>query len=447
MKYKNVWAVGLASLFTAGLAGCGTSPTSSGGTNKITITYWAWGESDIPGYNNWLAKEVKAYEKQHPNVTVKVVTQSTSTLTGAFQSAAATHSGPDIATLWATIPVLSQVWSGYVSPISNYVSKNQLSQWLNTSENTYQGKVWGMPVYLIGVPLVYNKTLFAKAGLNPNKPPKTWSQFLHDSAVLKAHGITPLGMGNSDGYTGAWLFSVLGLQNLNSISQLQQAVVGKQNIQSPQFTGWYNKFNTLIKDGYFNSNISSLSLQQGWQLFPQGKVAMSWTTDGNAIHWLKTMGGDSKVGFMKTPVWGHGKLAQAYDSTQSSTAFITSWSPHKRQDAKFLAFLHSQSAMTNWWHITHAFPADKQFNTSLIKDPAIKQLWNWDTTGQQVWPENYLPPMVDQNADLAGGQMITSQSGSPAKVASLWRSTLSQWKSQNPSQYHNYLKWASSSSR
>lgn len=444
MDFRKVVVIGSVGLLSLSLTACGTGSKSADSSGKTTITYWAWGESDVPGYNQWLATEVNAYEKLHPKIHIKVVTQSTSTLTGAFQSAAATHTGPDIATLWATIPVLSQVWSGYVAPISQYVSRTQLQQWVNTGENTYQGKVWGMPIYLIGVPLVYNKTLFAKAGLNPNNPPQTWNQFVQDCAVLKAHGITPLGMGNSDGYTGAWLFSTLGMQNLNSIVQLQKAIIGQQNIQSGLFTGWYNQFDTLVRKGYFNNNLSSLSLQQGWQLFPQGKVAMSWTTDGNAIKWLNQMGGDTKVGFMKTPVWGHGKLSKAYDSTQSSTAFITSWSAHKRQDAKFLVFLHSQSAMNNWWHITHAFPADRQFNANLIKDPAVKQLWRWDTTGKQVWPENYLPPMVDQNADLAGGQMISSQSGGPKKVAQLWASTLTQWKNQNPSQYQDYVKWTKS---
>ena len=38
--------------------------------------------------------------------------------------------------------------------------------------------------------------------------------------------------------------------------------------------------------------------------------------------------------------------------------------------------------------------------------------------------------------------MITSGSGSPAQVVKLWKSQLSQWKSQHPDEFRNYQKWA-----
>ena len=39
----------------------------------------------------------------------------------------------------------------------------------------------------------------------------------------------------------------------------------------------------LIKAGYVNSNVASITLDQGFQLFPQKKAAMSFTTDGNVL--------------------------------------------------------------------------------------------------------------------------------------------------------------------
>ena len=76
--------------------------------NNATLTYWYWAESDAPGANNWLKKEVALYEKAHPKVKVNVVIQSTDTLTSAFTTASQTKSGPDIATQWATLPTLTQ---------------------------------------------------------------------------------------------------------------------------------------------------------------------------------------------------------------------------------------------------------------------------------------------------------------------------------------------------
>ena len=98
--------------------------------------------------------------------------------------------------------------------------------------------------------------------------------------------------------------------------------------------------------------------------------------------------------------------------------------------------------MDDFYSMTGGFPADNRFDTSLISDPVAKQLWQWDTTGVQVWLENYLPPQVDQNADIAGGQMITSKSGTAAQAAQLWQTVVEQWRSQHPDELKSYTNWA-----
>jgi len=88
------------------------------------------------------------------------------------------------------------------------------------------------------------------------------------------------------------------------------------------------------------------------------------------------------------------------------------------------------------------FPADKRFPASAVTDPIAKQMLKLDQSPVSVWPENFVPPQADQNADLAGAELITSGSGSPAAVVKLWKSQLSQWKSQHPDEFRSYQKWA-----
>lgn len=419
-----------------------TSKAAGDDPNNANLTYWYWAESDAPGANNWLKKEVAIYEKAHPKVKVNVVIQSTDTLTSAFTTAAQTRSGPDIATQWATLPTLTPAWAGATVPISDYVPKSEWQNWISTSENMWQGKLWAMPQYLIGIPFVWNKPLFKKAGLNPNKAPKTWAEFLADAKKLKAAGITPFGMGNKDGYGGAWFFSLIGKQNLNSIDELKQAMIGKQDFANPKFSGFYQLLADLRAKGYLNSDVASITFGQGFELFGQKKVAMSWGTDGNVAQWEGQVGAKN-MGVAAIPIWGHGKLATSYDVTQSSDAFITKWSKHPKAAAQFLMFLHSPQALKAWYKATGVFPADKRFPASLVKDPIAKQLLKLDQTPVSVWPENFVPPQVDQNADLAGGEEITSGSASPAAVVKLWKTQLSQWKSQHPDEFSSYSKWAS----
>ena len=138
--------------------GATTAPAASeASTEPVNLEFWYWAESDAPGADKWMAETVAEYKKVKPNVTVNVVPQSADTLISAFQTAAASKSGPDIASQWATGPVLSFVWSDSIAPISDLVPADEMSHWLNTNENTYDGKVWAMPQYLLGIGLAYNK--------------------------------------------------------------------------------------------------------------------------------------------------------------------------------------------------------------------------------------------------------------------------------------------------
>ena len=231
--------------------------------NNANLTYWYWAEHDAPGANDWLKGQVAIYQKAHPKVKVNVVIQSTDTLISAFTTAAQTRSGPDIATQWATLPTLTPAWNGPSVPISDYVPASETKNWIGTAENMSGGKLWAMPQYLLGIPFVWNKAMFKKAGLDPNKGPKTWAEFLADAKKLKAAGFTPFGIGNKDGYGGAWFFSLIGKQNLNSINELKDAMIGKANFADPKFSGFYQALADLKKAGYLNSDVASITLRAG----------------------------------------------------------------------------------------------------------------------------------------------------------------------------------------
>ena len=203
----------------------------------------------------------------------------------------------------------------------------------------------------------------------------------------------------------------------------------------------YTMFQGLIKDGYVNSNVESLTLDQGWQLFPESKAAMSFTTDGNVLSWAKSVG-EANVGVGRPPIWGTGSLASTYDVTQSSDEFITSWSANKQADANFLEWLHEPTNMVALNKETGAFPADNQFPVKDITDPLARSLDMLDTSGKSIWLENYIPPQIDSDADLPAGQLITSGSGTPTQAVALWKQQISLWQTQQPTQFKEFSTWA-----
>ncbi len=68
-------------------------------------------------------------------------------------------------------------------------------------------------------------------------------------------------------------------------------------------------------------------------------------------------------------------------------------------------------------------------------------MMEWETTGPQVWLENFLPGQLDSDADLTAGQTIFAQSGSPADVAKLWQSVAETWRNQHPDELKNWQNW------
>jgi len=431
-------AVILVMLFTA----CGKTTPATGSTKeKVNLTFWYWAESDAPGADAWMTESVEAYKQVNPNVTINVVPQSTDTLISAFQSAVTAKSGPDIASQWATGPVLGFVWQDALVPISDYVSADEIKNWLNTNENTYNGKVWGASMYLIGIEIMYNKAMFAQAGVTPPASGRwTWDEFITACEKLKTAGITPFIAGDNDGYGGAWLFAHVGMQGLDSTDDLRQAIIGNKDFTDPHYTGWYSSLDEMVKKGYFNEDVMSLDLSQGAQAFSQGQGAMSWGTDGMIKQALTDLGADN-VGVMRTPQLGAGKLADTGNATQSITFFLTKWSAHPQEAADFLVYLHTADRLTSWYQHTGVIAADARFDRNLVTDPVLKQMVEWETTGPQIWLENFLPGQLDSDADLTAGQMIFSQSGTPADAAALWQRSAETWRNQHPDELTNWKNW------
>ena len=100
-------------------------------------------------------------------------------------------------------------------------------------------------------------------------------------------------MGNKDGYTGNWMFAIYGKSGLANISDVQVDGARQGEVHRPEVLRVLHRDRQAQSNGCFNDDISSLDLNQGWQLFPQKKAAMAWTTDGNALTWAKTLGADN----------------------------------------------------------------------------------------------------------------------------------------------------------
>src|SRR5690348_837628 len=176
------------------LAGCGTDSTSSGGGGGgTTIQIWE-------GYTQVEAKAfahlVSEYEATHPGQKVNTLYVNSDNTLQKVLTAVRGGSPPDVAYLYGS-------WAPNVAQIPQVVNLTQVVQRPGVNWNdfwtgeravaTVNGKVIGIPALVDNLAVVYNKTLFAKAGLQPPGPGWTWQDFVADAKKLTNPAIKQFG--------------------------------------------------------------------------------------------------------------------------------------------------------------------------------------------------------------------------------------------------------------
>lgn len=413
------------------------APAEPAQAEPVKLVIWWWGEQEAPGAQQWLDETIAEYQKLHPNVTIEAVLQSTDTLIPSFQAAAAAQQGPDIQYFWGGVWTLEFAWGGALVPLDDLIPAAERAHYINNFERTYDGKQWGMGWYLSGNPMVYNPKLFEQAGIE--KLPETWDELIAACDKLNAAGVTPISGGLKDGWFGGWLFSILARQNLNSEKDFMKAAIGEAKFTDPAYAEWWERLNQLKDAKCWNEDINSVDYQQGQDLFVQGKSAMIFGNDTFLKGWAEIIGWEN-MGVMRVPKYGSGKLADTYVVTAQGWG-ITSWSQHQKEAADFLMFTHTPDRLNAWFKYTGVLPADDRFDPNQIEQPILKQIFEWVVQSAGPNLENFIPSMLDEQANFTGTQLLFSGDKTPAELAQLAEDVIQKWREQNPDQLQNFQNW------
>jgi len=159
----------------------------------IKITLW-YSQTGI--YSQTLLDIVKEFNELHKGEIV-VEPVYAGSYTNTMQKLLAAMVGGDLPTI-AQIEqsrVGQFIESGAIQCLEDFIAKDpdfqkQLSDFFPRLLESckYYGKLYGLPLNTSTPLLYYNKDLFRKAGLDPNKPPKTWSELYEYAKKISALG-------------------------------------------------------------------------------------------------------------------------------------------------------------------------------------------------------------------------------------------------------------------
>ena len=191
-----VAACGLAAAACGSGSGSGTGG-KSGGT--VTIT-----EEDAYTYpaSAVMNKLISQFEQQNPGYKVqRTVVPYENDLTKMLHQASS-NSLPSV--VMVDEPWLPEMAAGGVLvPLSKFGFTGAALSPGAREVGIYKGVLYGASTGNNSLGLVYNKTLFAKAHL---QPPKTWADMLTDAKALTRGGVSGFGMGAAQGAPADWQF-------------------------------------------------------------------------------------------------------------------------------------------------------------------------------------------------------------------------------------------------
>jgi ABC-type glycerol-3-phosphate transport system substrate-binding protein len=409
---------------------CGSGGGSSGSTSSpVTLTIW---ENYGTEQNATALKNLaKAFEAEHKNITINVVSQPADNYFALLQAAAVSKTGPDLAVMWTGLFTLQ--YKEFLTNLKGKIPADALARinpnalrWTSDQFNADNGP-YVIPLenqFYIGF---YNKAAFTKAGVSA--VPTDWNQLFAACKKLKAAGYLPMTYGNGGQPLGAefypWYDMSYMMIGTYPVSEWQKLYSGQIPWTSPTVSAQLSTWAKLKSAGCTNNDVLTKTNNLGD--FESGKAAMMIDGTWDTQKFTSALG--NKVAAF-VPPFSNNPIKGVVDFAGDGLS-MTTYTKHPTQAAQFLTFMTTPQAGA----IVNAaglIPAIKGMSTS---NPVNQQMLNFVsqdhmtaypmldnvvqpevvTTGSKVLPSvlngSMTPSAALQNMQTTFGQLPPTSRG------------------------------------
>ncbi|MCD4784404.1 MAG: ABC transporter substrate-binding protein [Candidatus Eremiobacteraeota bacterium] len=169
-------------IFLSILSSC--APQKKIDPSKTKIEFWTI--SLQPAYNNYINGIISEFEEKHPDVVVEWVDIPMNAMKQKLLASIAGGVPPDVVNLNSEFAqVLAQNYA--IVNMDSAVSKKDRELYFEGLWNAarFEGKNYAIPWYVTTRVVIYNREIFKKAGLDPDKPPSTWDEVGEYARIIK----------------------------------------------------------------------------------------------------------------------------------------------------------------------------------------------------------------------------------------------------------------------
>jgi len=307
-----------------------------------TLTVWDFKYSEVSatGAQAPMKANDAAFEKANPGVKVVHVAQPTDDVQyyQIIQSAATTNSGPDVAMFHPGARVNG--FADIIVDLDPYI-KDVKGQFTAASIEACSvgGKVKVLPLTMQGFGIYYNKTLFKKAGLDPEKAPKAAKDFLAACEKLKAAGIVPITTGKT--FTFDFYFRC---EAANAFGPKVAGLVdGSQKFTDPVFKESAAFLKTLVDKGYIEKDgLTRPYFMDASDKFAAGGGAMFVGLLSDVCNWKVASDGlgAANVGYFPAINFADGKYKDQQVAQGAGIGYgVMKWSKIQKLAAAYVKFV------------------------------------------------------------------------------------------------------------
>lgn len=403
MKKVVVFLLVLAML-SASVFAAGKTEAAPAGPVTLKVANYALLES---GYEPFWKQVKVTFEAANPDITIEWVTAPYGEIVNQVVNMAGGGNKVDV--IFGEIDwVPGLVDAGLAAPVRDILPQAFVDDFYPDVLKSFEveGKPYGIPLYVSPYVLYYNKNLFTQAGLDPNKPPKTYDEMLSYAQKLSqlkdANGNKVYAFGQTTAsvpVSGASLTAMV----FNFGGQVLDAQ-GKLAVDNQGFKDAFTMVQKLDQLGYNPQNAKLKDLRN---LFALGQLAMyydqSWGFNG-----VKSINPDA-VNFTASaePLKGGNgvgaSLLQAH-----CFILVDNGAARKAALSKFVEFVISEQTLSSYLRdLTPAYPAKKSMATmeSVVNNGILKGA---SPAAGRVQVQSFIPRISNLNLELCSlAQAVT----------------------------------------
>lgn len=325
------------------LSGCKPSAVSSQENNSIerpeksvTLKLWHIWVTDSDSNKQPFEKALKEWNKANPDIQIVAEATENETYKIKLRTAIAVNEAPDIFYCWGAGFAKPFVEANKVLSLDGYVDAGIKAKLTPGSMDNfiYDGKLYALPTFMIAGVFYCNTEIFNSNGI---KIPETFDELLAAIAAFKEKNITPMAIGQKDGWPGIFLQNILAIR-IAGLDKCMKALNKEASFNQAEFVGSAQKLTELVKAGAFDSRCMQMTQHEAEQEFINGRAAMyysgSWAAGSMDRNDSPIKG---KVVVRNFPVIdGAGGNAKGFVGGAIDTFMISSSTQHKDEAVKAL---------------------------------------------------------------------------------------------------------------